>query len=104
MSVLKQVFNFYINSSIHVALAVYAFTWVTLLQFGLNYNANVLYFVFFATITGYNFVKYFGIAKFHHRGLTNTLKIIQAFSFICFLLLCYSETKLLGTDTKLPRI
>lgn len=89
MSVLKQVFNFYINSSIHVALAVYAFTWVTLLQFGLNDNANVLYFVFFATITGYNFVKYFGVAKFHHRSLTVGLKVIQVFSLIAFVAMCY---------------
>ena len=89
MKILKGVFNFYINSSIHVALAVYALTWITLLQFNLKYDENVLYFVFFATITGYNFIKYFGIAKFHHRSLTNWLKAIQIFSLIAFLAMCY---------------
>lgn len=89
MTVLKHIFNFYLNSSIHVALGVYALTWITMLQFGLEYEENVLYFVFFATITGYNFVKYFGIAKFHHRSLANWLKAIQIFSFIAFVAMCY---------------
>lgn len=89
MHILKTVFNFYINSSIHVALAVYAMTWITLNSFGISYDENVLYFNFYATITGYNFVKYFGLAKFHHRSLANWLKTIQVFSFICFLLLCF---------------
>jgi len=64
-------------------------TWLTLLQFNLPYDKSVLYFVFFASITGYNFVKYFGLAKFHHRSLAGWLKIIQIFSAIAFLLLCY---------------
>ncbi|MEW4925084.1 hypothetical protein [Algibacter sp. 2305UL17-15] len=89
MTLLKQLFNFYINSSIHVALAVYALTWITLLELDLEYNETVLYFVFYATITGYNFVKYFGIAKFHHGQLANWLKLIQILSFFCFLLMCY---------------
>ncbi len=89
MKILKGFFNFYINSSIHLALAVYALTWITLLQFGLEYDENVLYFVFFATITGYNFIKYFGIAKFHHRSLTNRLKAIQIFSLVAFIAMCY---------------
>jgi len=89
MAVLKQVLNFYINSSIHVALAVYALTWVTLLEFDMAYDPNVLYFVFFATITGYNFIKYFGIAKFHHRRLASWLKAIQVFSLLAFMAMCY---------------
>ncbi|WP_203258078.1 UbiA prenyltransferase family protein [Hyunsoonleella ulvae] len=89
MRVLKQLFSFYINSSIHVALAVYALTYATLLEFNLYYDVDVLYFVFYATITGYNFVKYFGLAKFHHRSLAGWLKAIQIFSFFCFLLMGY---------------
>lgn len=89
MESLKRILNFYINSSIHVALTVYALTWVTLIEFGLDYDKDVLYFVFFATISGYNFVKYFGIAKFHHRSLANWLKAIQLFSLIAFIAMCY---------------
>lgn len=89
MNVLRQVFNFYINSSIHVALAVYSLAWITLKEFDIGYDENVLYFIFYASITGYNFVKFFGMARFHHRSLTRWLKIIQLFSFICFILMCY---------------
>ena len=94
MRLIKQLFDFYLNSSIHVALAVYALGWITLIQFDVSYDENILYFIFFATITGYNFVKYFGIAKFHHRSLTDALKIIQVFSLVCFLLLCYFAIQL----------
>jgi len=89
MVMFKKLLNFYINSSIHVALSVYSLSWLTLIEFDVSYDENVLCFVFYATITGYNFVKYFGIAKFHHRSLTNWLKSIQLFSFLCFLLMCY---------------
>lgn len=89
MSWLKNLFNFYINSSIHVAFAVYAFLRVTEFYFDLQYNENLDYFIFFGTITGYNFVKYAGVAKLHHRSLTDSLKTIQVFSFFCFLAMCY---------------
>lgn len=91
---LKQIFNFYINSSIHVALAVCALTWVTLIQFEINDSKDVIYFVFFATITGYNFVKYFGLVKFHHRSLATWLKTIQVFSFFAFIAMCYFALQL----------
>lgn len=94
MRVLKPIFDFYINSSIHVALAVYALSWITLIEFGVSYDENVLYFIFFASITGYNFVKFFGLAKFHHRSLSRGLKIIQIFSFFCFLLMGFYAFRL----------
>lgn len=94
MALLKQIFNFYIDSSIHVAFAVFALSWVTLLEFGIPYDRAVLYFIFFASITGYNFVKYFGLARFHHRSLTNWLKLIQVFSLMCFIGMCYFALKL----------
>nr|WP_215906989.1 hypothetical protein [Olleya sediminilitoris] len=53
-----------------------------------------MFFNFFATITGYNFVKYFGIAKWHHRSLAKWLKVIQVFSLLCFLLMCFFTLKL----------
>jgi len=89
MRALKTVLDFYINSSIHVALAVYALSWITLLQFDIDYDGNVLYFSFFASITGYNFVKFFGLAKFHHRKLTSMLKSIQMLSLISFIAMGY---------------
>ena len=89
MRSLKVVFNFYINASIHVAFAVYALVRITEFYFEIPYNKTLDYFIFYGTITGYNFVKYAGVAKLHHRSLTNDLKIIQVFSLSCFLAMCY---------------
>ncbi|WP_281846971.1 hypothetical protein [Olleya namhaensis] len=94
MKVLKQLLDFYINSSVHVALAVYALSWVTLKKFDINYDSSVLWFNFYATITGYNFVKYFGIAKWHHRSLASWLRVTQVFSLGCFILMCYYALQL----------
>lgn len=81
--------DFYINSSIHVAVAVFSMTYVTVLELGLPTDWPLFLFVFFSTITGYNFVKYFGMAKFHHRRLARWLKIIQVFSLVCFFLMLW---------------
>lgn len=89
MQFLKPVFSFYVTSSIHVALAVYALLRITEIYFDIPYNKSLNYFIFFGTITGYNFVKYAGVAKLHHRSLTDRLKAIQIFSFFCFLGMCY---------------
>ncbi len=89
MRFLKLVLDFYLNASIHVAFSVYAFLRITEIYFELPYNENLNWFLFFGTITGYNFVKYAGVAKLHHKSLTKDLKIIQIFSFLCFLSLCY---------------
>ncbi|WP_299519415.1 hypothetical protein [Winogradskyella sp.] len=67
---------------------------MTLLQFELAYSRDVLYFVFFATITAYNFIKYFGITKFHHRRLAGWLKTIQIFSLMAFIAMCYYAIEL----------
>lgn len=82
-------FDFYINSSIHVALAVFSMTYVTMLELHLPADWPLFCFVFFSTITGYNFVKYFGMAKFHHRRLARWLKVVQVFSLVCFLLMLW---------------
>jgi hypothetical protein len=98
MQFLRRLFDFYINSSIHVALAVSGLVWVTLLNFNVGADLDFICFIFFATITSYNFVKYFGLAKFHHRSLASWLKYIQIFSFLCFIGLCYYAS-ILKTET-----
>jgi hypothetical protein len=85
----KEILNFYINSSIHVALAVCSLTYITILEFDVPLNNTVFFFVFFASITAYNFVKYFGVVQFYHVNLTRWLKWIQILSFISFILMCY---------------
>lgn len=87
MKAIKAILDFYVSSSIHVALAVCCFSCLTLFTYSLPYDINLIYFIFFATIIGYNFVKYFGVVNFHYRSLTNWLKAVYEFSFICFLLM-----------------
>ena len=94
MKYLKNAFELYINSSIHVSLAVAAFTLLTFLEYDLIPDRNLIFFIFFASITGYNFVKYAGIAKLHHLSLAKNLRIIQVFSGLSFLALIYFSVHL----------
>ena len=94
MNLLKLIFNFYINASIHVALSVYSLVRITEFYYKTPYDENLGYFIFYASITGYNFIKYAGVAKFYHMSLTKSLKSIQIFSFISFCLLLYYGSKL----------
>lgn len=94
MKFLKTLFDFYINSSIHVGLEVCCFVLVTCLQFDIPFYPNFIAFVFFGTVTGYNFIKYAGLAKLHHKSLSEHLKIIQIFSFFSFLALVYFTLQL----------
>ncbi|MGM0933446.1 MAG: hypothetical protein ACQEWD_08390 [Bacteroidota bacterium] len=89
MKPFKNIFDLYINSSIHVALAVVALSLLSYLEYGLNPDSLLLIFIFFGSITGYNFVKYAGLAKLYHRSLARNLRFIQVFSFLVFLGLIY---------------
>jgi hypothetical protein len=94
MKVFTSIFSFYINASIHVAFAVLALVGVTSLEFQFDVSPALCGFVFFGTITGYNFVKYAKIAGLKHRDLTNSLKSIQVFSFLCFGIVIYFSFRL----------
>ncbi len=89
MNFFKAVFIFYINSSIHVALSVYALVRITEKYFDLPYNEPLDYFILYGTVTGYNFIKYAGIAKLHHVSLTKNLRIVQVFSFLSFIVMLF---------------
>lgn len=82
MNTLKRAFDFYINASIHVALAVCALVGITAWELNFEVSYYLLGFVFFGSISGYNFVKYAKVAGLHHRSLTRSLKLVQLFSFI----------------------
>jgi len=60
MQLLKRFFKFYIYSNIHVAIAVFCLTKLTLLDFDIQENISPL-FVFFATIVSYNFIRFYNI-------------------------------------------
>lgn len=84
MQGLKNIFNFYINASIHVGLAVVCLSDITNQIFDIPGNYKLLFFIFFASVTGYNFVKYAGIAKLYHLSLRKNLRQIQIFSLVAF--------------------
>ncbi|MDX1461615.1 MAG: hypothetical protein R3359_01060 [Marinirhabdus sp.] len=90
MGVLSSVFKFYINASIHVAFAVTAMAAVTVLEFDLDLPFAVWLFIFFGSVTGYNFVKYAKVAGLHHRSLAQSLRAIQVFSGLCGMVLLFS--------------
>ena len=95
MAFLKRFFKFYINSSLHVACSVLALCHITLLKTNYSTNFFFLFALFFATVFGYNFVKYFGLAKFHYRSLTTKLKEIQILSAMCVFgfIICFFHLK-----------
>lgn len=89
VKILKNLFHFYIESSTHVALAVCGFVGVSVLEFDIPISSELLGFIFFGTITGYNFVKYADKISFKNRNLDLLLGKIQIFFFLSFLVLIY---------------
>lgn len=94
MNFIQKLINFYIESSIHVALSVYSLVQITYLYFDFPQNKSFGYFVFFATIVGYNFVKYDKLVTLKHKNAGNGKKLIQLFTAICFLLMFFYGLKL----------
>ena len=54
----RKIFDFYVNGSIHVSLAVLAFLLISVKTLNISVSEHLIYFVFFATIAAYNFLKY----------------------------------------------
>lgn len=89
MKLLKQIFDFYLISSIHVALSCYALVRITFHVFHIQYDESMALFVFFGTIVGYNFVKYDALVRVKKNPVGNQLKIIAALSFVSAILVGY---------------
>lgn len=85
MTVFKRIFDFYLEGSIHVALATYALVRMTQHMFHIPYDWPVALFVFFGTIVGYNFVKYDALARTGQLPIRKQLKGIIALSVVSFL-------------------
>lgn len=82
MQWLKKITDFYINSSIHVALSVYALVQLTQILFAISNDLVTSKFAFFGTIVGYNFVKYDALARAKKVSMTSQLKAITFLSFL----------------------
>lgn len=98
--VLKKILDFYINSSLHVALSAFALVSMTHYFFGVEGDSSVALFAFFGTVVGYNFVKYDAIARLNKTEIKNELKAIVFLSFIS-LLACFCFFLQLSWESKL---
>lgn len=58
MKIFRQVLDFYITTSIHVAVAVFSLVQITKIELNIPSNVNLDCFIFFGTISGYIFLKY----------------------------------------------
>lgn len=86
---LKRLFDFYLDASIHTALAVFALVEVTGVLFGIARDHNFSFLVFFGTIVCYNFIKYGVEAKKYILVSNSYHKYIQIVSFIAGALALY---------------
>ena len=83
MKLLKDIFNFYINSSVHVSFAVLAISVITSLEFSVKPPLFIYAFIFFGSIVGYNFVKYSNVLANNFRGGTRPQQHIWIFTIVC---------------------
>lgn len=100
MKVFKKIFDFYIEGSIHVAFAVYCLLEITVFS---NHLKSIEYFpfcVFFGTILGYNFLKYFEVFR---KGFfrSNRYYAILILSFLAGIGFLYSFFYLRNSVQKL---
>lgn len=92
MNSLKKIFDFYIFSNIHVAIAGYCMAKVTLLKFDVNSNLVPLL-IGFSIIISYNFIRYFEINSkrlgwFKSWFFENKIKLVLV-SIFAFLISLY---------------
>lgn len=91
MQILRRLLDFYIQSSIHIGLAVLCLVYVTLFSNDLVKHSTYSGCVFFGTIIGYNFLKYFNIFtknNFYSKKMFGVLGIsaLASIGFLHFFL------------------
>ena len=94
MKLLKQLLDFYINSSIHVALSCFALVKTSYIIVNIPSDNSVACFAFFGTLVGYNFVKFDALARANKNKMRRQLKAITAFSLASLLLVIFYFFKL----------
>jgi len=82
---LQKLLDFYIHSSIHVGLSVYALVRMTGFLFQIIPIEACALFAFFGTIVGYNFVKYDALARTQKLQMRTELKAIAGLSLLSFI-------------------
>ncbi|UPQ77901.1 hypothetical protein M0M57_09680 [Flavobacterium azooxidireducens] len=59
MKIFKNILDFYIQSSLHIAVAIFSLVRITEISLQLSNDTTLELTIFFGTIVGYNFLKYF---------------------------------------------
>ncbi len=101
MRILRKIFDFYIDGSIHVAFAVYCLVEITFFSNDLNPIEYFPLCVFFGTVLGYNFLKYYAVFRkgFFRSNKYFTILAISILAVLGFLffycLLSYTIQKLI---------
>lgn len=89
MTWLKRIFDFYLDASIHVALAISSLVHISALTLNITVPTALYMFIFFGSICCYNFVKY-GVEAEKYLLVANRYhKNIQFFSLGCLLVAMY---------------
>ncbi|MFC5044171.1 hypothetical protein ACFSTE_12315 [Aquimarina hainanensis] len=89
MKTLKRIFDFYVNGSIHVAIAVCCLVVVTFMKYELPIDYQFLIFSFLGVIVAYNLVKYANVSKLYHKRLTGSMRGIRFLTIACAVLFLY---------------
>lgn len=90
MKIFRQLFRFYINSSVHVGLSCLALLLITQQQLFFSSSFSLALFVFLGTVFAYDFVKYESLIRRKKNAIRRALKVIVGFSAVVFLGLLYS--------------
>lgn len=89
MKFFRKFLDLYINTSIHVAIAVFSLVQITKLSVNTARHPSVDFFIFFGTILGYNFLKYVEVFKSRiftfEKNYTIVLVSLLAFLGVVFI-------------------
>ncbi len=95
MKFLASIFNTYLHSSLHVAVAVFSMFQTTKTSLNNFKLGSIDFFIFFSTIIGYNFLKYqhFFKSRKTFSNISTSIKTITFFAF-CGLVFCVLKMSL----------
>lgn len=80
MRKLKELFSFYIDSSMHVSISICCLQTIMMIKYSLIINYDIVCFTFFSTLFAYNFIKYFAYIYENYSSISIKLKLITCTS------------------------
>ena len=82
MRILRKIFDFYLDGSIHVALSCFSLVQITQLYFNIPKDFLIANFAFFGTIVSYNFVKYESFVRTKKDQIPKKFRAILVLFFL----------------------